>query len=246
MKALILAAGLGKRLGLKDIPKPMYKVSGLPVLEHNILLLKKHGITDICINLHYKPEIIKDYFKNGEKWNVKITYSLEETLLGTGGAVRKLYTFWEDEPFFVVYGDNYTDINLTEMLNFHKKEKPVVTIAVFDPEKSLNSGIAGGVITMDNDKRLLSFIEGKEKKVKGYVNAGVYILEPEVLDLIPAGIFSDFGNDIFPKLLIQGKLMKGYITDSFVLAIDTQEALNTSEKNIKGGMIKNDYNQNTL
>ena len=231
MKALILAAGLGSRLGL-DIPKPMYTIDGKPVLEHNILLLKKHGIEDICITLHYKGDVIKNYFDNGSKWNVNIQYSFEDELLGTSGALKKkdVNTFLGKDQIVIIYGDNYTDINLSQMVNFHDSTKPIATIALFDSKKSLNSGIAGGVIEIDKNNNLLSFIEDKGNEVKGYVNAGVYILENEILDMIPVKSPSDFGKDIFPKLLKEGFLLKGYLTDSFVLAIDTKDALKVAEE----------------
>ena len=234
MKAIILAAGLGSRLGI-DIPKPMCKINGKPILEHNILLLKKHGIDDICINLHYKPEVIKNFLNNGKKWDVRIQYSFEEDLLGTSGAVKNVEWFWNKKLFFVIYGDNYTNIDLTKMLNFHNKNNSMATIALFDPKKSINSGIAGGTITMDKDNNLLCFIEGKENKANGYVNAGVYILGHKILDMIPIKQHSDFGKDIFPKLIKEGFPLKGFLTDSFVLAIDTKDALKTSEKVLKEG-----------
>lgn len=237
MKAIVLAAGLGARLGL-DIPKPMYKINGKPVLEHNILLLKKHGIEDICINLFYKGDAIKDYFNNGSKWGVRIKYSAEKELLGTSGDVKNCEWFLDKEPFFVLYGDNYSDINLSDMLKSHNESKSISTIALFDPKISLNSGIAGGVVTLDEGNRLLSFTEGKEDKANGYVNAGVYILEHKILDMIPLNVMSDFGKDIFPKLLKEGSLLKGYITKSFVLAIDTQDALKMTEQVLNKGETK--------
>ena len=239
MKALILAAGIGSRLGL-DIPKPMYKINGKPVLEHNILLLKKHGIKNICITLHYKGDVIKNYFGDGSKWNVRIHYSFEDELLGTSGALknRDVNSFLEKDQFFVVYGDTYTDINLSQMLDFHNSTKPIATIVLFDPKKALNSGIAGGVITMDMENNIVSFIEGKGNEINGYVNAGVYIVEHEILDMIPGNYPSDFGKDIFPKLLKEGSLLKGYITNSFVLAIDTQDALKVTKQVLSKGETK--------
>ena len=235
MKALILAAGIGSRLNL-DIPKPMFKIDGKPILEHNILLLKKHGITDIYINIHYKPEIIKNYLGDGSKFGVKIQYSYEEKLLGTSGAVKNIESFWGNEPFFILYGDNYTNINLTDMLSTHLTNKPITTIAVFDSKKVISSGIAGGIITLDQNNKLLSFIEGKGENNSGYVNAGVYILESQILDIIPKNVFSDFGNDIFPELLIKGHLIKGYlIKEGFVIAIDTKDAFEIANR-LKGNL----------
>ncbi|MBI3591376.1 MAG: nucleotidyltransferase family protein [Candidatus Melainabacteria bacterium] len=232
MKALILAAGIGSRLNLKDIPKPMYEIAGKPILEHNILLLKKYNVTDICVTIHHKAEVIKNYFGDGSQFSVNIKYSYEEKLLGTSGALRAVLWFLDKNPFFVIYGDNYTNINLDEMLRFHKSNKSITTVALFDKNKSLNSGIAGGVIVINKDNRIISFTEGKGSQSSGYVNAGVYIIEPKVLDMIPEQP-SDFGKDIFPKLLDKGFLLKGYLTDSFVLAIDTEEALSVTESKLK-------------
>lgn len=224
MKAIILAAGLGSRLGLKGKPKPLYEINGKPVIEHNILLLKSHGVKEIIINLHYKGDLIKNYVQNGSKWGVNVQYSLEEKLLGTAGAVRNVEWFFDGEPFFVVYGDNYTNINLTDMMNFHLLHKPIATIAVFNPDRVLNSGIAGGFVKINEDNTLTSFKEGNDR-IDGLVNAGVYILEKEVLDKIPHNMFSDFGKDIFPKLLEEGCIVRTFIMEGFVFAIDTEEAL---------------------
>ncbi len=242
MKALILAAGLGSRLKLENIPKPMYEINGKPILEHNILLLKKHGILNICITLHYMGDVIKTYFGDGKKWGVNIQYSDEKELLGTSGALKNISWFIDKEPFLVIYGDNYTDINISEMIKFHKSAESIATIALFDPKKSLNSGIAGGVVILDKNNNIQSFIEGKGDKVNGYVNAGVYVLESKILDMIPNRFPSDFGKDIFPKLLNEGFLLRGYITSSFVLAIDTKEALTNTEFNLLKGAKSNDNN----
>lgn len=229
MKAIVLSAGIGQRLGFKEIPKPMVEINGKPVLEHNILLLKKYGVTDICINLHYLPDVIKNYFQDGSKWGVQISYSLESKLLGTGGAVKNIERFWNDKPFFVIYGDNFTDINLADMYNFHTSENSFATIALFDPQISLNSGIAGSVVTMDKHNKISSFIEGQKSDTSGYVNAGVYVLEPGILDIIPEGQSSDFGKDIFPSLIKTGHVLKGYVTKGFVIAIDDKDALQQAE-----------------
>lgn len=242
MKAIILAAGLGKRLGLEEMPKPMYKINGKPILEHNILLLKKHNIHDICITLHYKGEVIKDYFEDGKKWNVRITYAFEEALCGTSGGVKSAEWFLEEGSFFIIYGDNYTNINLTDMLQFHKNTKPTATIALFDPTKSQNSHIAGGIVKLDKNNSVVSFIEGSKNELSGYVNAGVYILEPKVLDMISANKPSDFGADIFPKLVKEGFTLQAYLTSSFVLAIDTKDALELTKQATMQGEIKSDNN----
>ena len=233
MKAFILAGGFGKRLNIENIPKPMYEVAGKPILEHNILLLQKHNIKDICVLVYHLPEVIKNYFGNGDKWNINIQYSLENKPLGTSGAVKNAEWFIKNERFFVIYGDNYTNLNLSEMLDFHISQNSKVTIALFNPKEALNSGIAGGVIKITGNNVIDSFIEGRGNSIEGYVNAGVYILEPDILNMIPNNAASDFGKDIFPELISKGIIIKGYLTDSFVLAIDTKEALATAEEIIQ-------------
>ena len=243
MKAVIIAGGLGTRLGLETIPKPMYKINGRPVLEHNILLLKNHGIKDICIALHYMPEIIKSFFCDGKTWGVNITYLIEEKPLGTAGAIKNAEVFLGEEPFFVIYGDNFTNINLSEMLKSHLSSKPIVTIGIFNPEKSINSRIAGGFVITDKENNIVSFVEGEKihsSDYEAFVNAGIYVMEHEVLKMIPTNKpdeKSDFGKDIFPKLIEEGYLLKGYLTDGFVIAIDTKDALAYAEEIIQTGEI---------
>ena len=232
MKALVLAGGIGSRLKLEDLPKPMYKLNGNPILEHNLLLLKKHNITDICITIHHLPEVIKNYFGDGNKWNLKIQYSFEEELVGTAGSVKKAEWFFDKDPFFVIYGDNYTNINLSKMLEFHSLYNPLATIALYNPEKSLNCRIAGGVVKIDSTNSITSFVEGNNSTPNNinFVNAGVYILKPEFLKKLKPNTFYDFGKDLFPSLLKEGTVLKGYLTDDFVIAIDTKEALIVAEK----------------
>lgn len=244
MKAIILAGGLGTRLNLDNIPKPMYKLNNKPILEHNILLLRKHNTTDICIALYHMPEVIKEYFGDGKKWKVNIQYSLEEKPLGTSGALKNAEWFFEEQPFFVIYGDNYTNVDLNKMLQFHlSTNNHIATIAVFDQNKSLNSNIAGGILTVDQNNNLISFKEGKEKNNLGYkcyVNAGIYILNPEIFKKIPRNVQSDIGKDIFPKLIKEKTMVKAYLTSGFVLAIDTNEALKNAEKVLSQEGLSND------
>ena len=117
MRALILAAGKGSRLGpyTKHIPKPMIEIDNKPILQHNIELCRKSGISDIFINLHYLPDKISKYFGDGSKFDVNITYNYESDLLGTAGALLEFKKEFLNEPFFVLYGDNYSNFDLNEL-----------------------------------------------------------------------------------------------------------------------------------
>ncbi|MCK4786724.1 MAG: nucleotidyltransferase family protein, partial [Desulfobacteraceae bacterium] len=112
MKAIILAAGKGERLKelTEKVPKPMLRINGEIILEHNLKWLKEYGIEEVFINLHYLPEVIQDYFKNGNAWGIKINYSCEKEILGTAGGVKKIiedcgWNKWDDD-FLLIYGDN--------------------------------------------------------------------------------------------------------------------------------------------
>src|SRR3990170_3893903 len=122
MKALILSAGNGTRLGhLTDhVPKPMLSVGGKPLLEHIVALLRRHGISEIAINLHYRPDVILDHFGSGEAFNVHLVYCYEATLLGTAGSALSCLNWVYPDPFLVYYGDVYSDMNLTEVIEHHR------------------------------------------------------------------------------------------------------------------------------
>jgi NDP-sugar pyrophosphorylase family protein len=129
MKAIILAAGKCKRLKgtVDNIPKPMIRIKGEPILEHNVEWLKRFGIKEIYINLHHFPDAIKNYFGDGKKMGVKIRYSYEPKLLGTAGGVRRIIDkYWNSEDtdtFLVIYGDNFLDFNLNKIIISIKLKK---------------------------------------------------------------------------------------------------------------------------
>lgn len=223
MRAVILAAGKGERLrGVIDsIPKPMVPINGKPILERNVLLLKKYGITDIYINLHHLPEVIKNYFGNGIKFGVNINYSFEEMLLGTAGAVRKIADeYWNiPERFILLYGDNLLEYDLGEIINFHIKKKGIATIALYKKEDVCQSGI----VLLNNECKVLKFIEKPkpEEVVSNLVNTGIYILEPEILNYIPPGKILDFGRDVFPGMILKNENIFGIVVNGRLTAIDT-------------------------
>lgn len=202
MKAIILAAGLGSRLGklTKNIPKPMIKYNNKPILQHNIELCKKYGITDIYINLFHLPEVIINYFGDGKKFGVNIHYNIENNLLGTSGGVKKIFNKYKfnNDPFYIIYGDNYSNFNLNLL-----KTKSFGKIAFHYKEDISNSGVAEFDIT----NKIIKFIEKpKENKTNSHwVNAGIYYFQPDIIKYIPNG-YSDFGIHIFPTLISMNKI----------------------------------------
>jgi len=221
MQAVILAAGIGERLGdiTQNIPKPMIRINGKPILEHNIMLCKNNGIDEILINLHHLPLIIKNYFGNGEKWGVKIDYRYEPKLLGTAGTIRNFQDVLV-APFFVIYGDNYYnyDTDLNAIRKFHEKNNSEFTLGLCEVEDVSQSGY----VEQKNDNRITFFIEKPAfNEVKsGWVNAGIYFSEPKILKKIKNGN-TDFGRDIIPLLINSSYNVFGFKLNHKVIAIDT-------------------------
>lgn len=250
MKAIILAAGRGERLRplTNKLPKPMLPINKKPNIEYLILLLKKYGIEEIGINTSYLPNKIKNYLGDGKKWGVNIKFSFEKELLGTSGALNNFKEFL-NESFFVIYGDNLTDMNLEKMIDHHKRKKSIATIALRKKPKEYKTQ---SLVIADKKLKLKEFIEkpseeqvklnsGKEK----LINSGIYLFQPEVLKYIPNG-FSDFGYNIIPKL-IENERVYGYIMeDCYYMEIGKIEKYQSAKKEIESKRIKLKLENNAI
>jgi NDP-sugar pyrophosphorylase family protein len=223
MKALVLAAGEGQRLRplTADRPKPMLPVGGRPLLEHIILLLKKHGVEDIAINLHYQPWAIVSHFGQGERWGVHIRYSVEERLLGSAGAARRLGWFLREAPFLVFYGDLFTDLDLSDLIATHQQAGVLLTMALYEVDNPTECGI----VELDGRSRITRFVEkpSPEQVFSHLANAGVLVAEPEVLDLIPPDTVADLGHHILPQMLAHKMPIAGYPIRQSLIDIGTPE-----------------------
>lgn len=228
MKAMILAAGRGTRLGpaTDRIPKPMMPVAGSPLLEHIVTQIRDAGITELFMNLHHQPDSIRTHFSDGKKFGVHITYSVEKELLGTAGAVKKLESHFT-ESFLVYYGDNYVEIDLKDFIQHHSRFRAAATIAVFPTDTPHLSGIA----QVDDKLNVRHFIEKPPagSNASNLANAGIYALEPELFAAIPPTGPSDFGMDIFPEMLKRKLPMRAYLLKGKVIGIDTPESYSRLE-----------------
>ena len=201
MKAVILAAGKGERLGelTRNIPKPMIRIRGNPILENVILLCKQAGIDEILINLYHLPEVITEYFKDGSEFGVKISYYLEKEILGTAGAVVPMMQELGESPFFVLYGDNFLEIDLESVIEFHREKQSDFTIVTHKREDVTNSG----VVVLNNEMAVTDFVEKPKAKIPDskWVNAGIYFISSIniIKSIIKPG--DDFGRDVIPILL---------------------------------------------
>ena len=212
MKAVIMAGGFGTRLRplTCNVPKPMVPMVNKPMMAHIIDLLKTHGITDIVATLFYQPETISGYFEDGRNAGVRLQYRKAEADLGTAGSVRNARDFL-DERFIIISGDILTDFDLTKAVAFHNKNKAKATILLTRVTNPLQYGV---VLTRD-DGRVIRFLEKPSwgEVFSDTINTGIYILEPEVLDLIPKGEEFDFSKNLFPVMMDHDIPLFGYVAD---------------------------------
>ncbi len=215
MRAVLMAGGSGTRLRplTCDLPKPMVPILNRPIAEHIINLLKRHQITEVIATLHYLPDVLRDYFQDGSDFGVQMTYAVEEDQpLGTAGCVKNIAELL-DETFLVISGDSITDFDLTAAIAFHKQNKSKATLIL----TRVPNPIEFGVVITDEERRIRRFLEkpSSSEIFSDTVNTGTYILEPEVLEYLPANIECDFSKDLFPLLLAKDEPMYGYIAQGY-------------------------------
>ncbi len=217
MKAVIMAGGFGTRIHPLTIsmPKPMIPLINRPIMEHIINLLKQNGITDLVLLLFHQPETIKKYFSDGSEFGIHITYVTPLEDYGTAGAVKAAARHL-DERFMIISGDLLTDFDLSKVIDFHQNKQAKATITL----TSVKDPLQFGVVITDKNSRITKFLEkpGWGEVFSDTINTGIYILEPEVLNLIPDGENRDWAKDVFPKMLANdealfGCRMQGYWAD---------------------------------
>ena len=209
-RAVLLAAGPGTRLGplTDNRPKPMLLVGGRPLIEYTVLRLARSGVQELMINLHHHADAVCRHFGDGRSHGVKIGYSFEEELLGTAGAVKRIAAWLRGKPFFVVYGDNLTTCNFERLVQAHLAGAATATLALFWKDDVTPHS----AVELQPDDRISQFVE-KPKAAEApshWISAGVNVMQPCILDSIPDDRPSDFGFDIFPRLLREGRRIQGY------------------------------------
>lgn len=222
MKAVILVGGEGTRLRplTYETPKSMVPVLNRPFLEHTLAYLKNYEVGDIILTLSYLPEVVQEYFGDGSGFGVQMSYAVEDNPLGTGGAVKNVEQHLDD-TFVVLNGDIFSDIDIIDMLAFHRGRGAKVTIAltwVDDP-------CPFGVVETDKERRVKWFVEKPSpgRATSHWINAGIYIIEPEVLQHIPPDTHYMFERGLFPHLLELGEPIYGYQSSGYWLDMGTPE-----------------------
>jgi NDP-sugar pyrophosphorylase family protein len=232
-KALILCAGLGTRLRpLTDVlPKPMVPLAGRPLLEHLVALCVRHGVREAAVNLHHLPHVVTEHFGDGRKFGLDIVYGHEAELLGTAGAVNNFRDFFT-EPFFVLYGDVYMDVDLGAFAAVHAAKGGAATVGLYRVDNPTQCGL----VDMDADGRVTRFVEKPPVAFTDLANAGIYAASPRVLDYIPETGFCDFGHDVFPAMLAAGECLYGQALDGYVMDIGSPQKYETVQKRLKAGV----------
>src|SRR5918911_1647316 len=210
MKAMVLAAGKGTRLfpltGV--IPKPLAPVADKPVMQHIFELLARAEANEVHVNVHYLADtILGRYGERARLGGTQIHFHREKMLMGTAGGVKRVSeAAGFEEAFVVIMGDTLTDVDLRELLTFHKRKGAAATLALMRVEDTSEYGVA----ELDAEKNILSFQEKPDshEAVSNLANTGIYVLEPEVLEeYVPEDTFFDFAEDVFPPLLGAGAMI---------------------------------------
>jgi len=226
MKAMVLCAGLGTRLGdlTRATPKPMLDLQGQPLLAYILHQLKRHGFDDIAINLHFQPEQIRHHFGDGTRLGLRLTYSIEEQLLGTAGGLKCLEEFFRGEPEFLVhYGDILTDQDWSPMLRFHRDRQALLTLLVHQRTRS------NSIVVLNPEGRVTAFLErpgetDRQGQASPWVNSGVCLCSPAVFREIPRDIPCDLPRNVFPRIIPTGRVF-GFPLSGFRCAIDSATRL---------------------
>lgn len=239
-QAVILAGGKGSRLKerLGDLPKPMVDICGLPLIERQILLLKRYNFTNIIILVNYASEKIIDFCKKNNNWGINISCIDDGDPLGTAGATLKILDLLNSD-FLVMYGDTMLDVDLDKFYDFHKKEiNTSATLFLHPNDHPADSDL----VEIDNEERIIEFHPYPHKPDKYYfnlVNAALYwINKPSLNKWASNNDYLDFGKDIFPLMLKKGLLLKGYRSFEYIKDCGTPSRLDKVSADFRSGKIQ--------
>ena len=214
MKAVVMAGGEGSRLRplTSTMPKPLVPVAGRPIMEHILLHLRRHQLRDVVATVQYMGASIRNYCGDGPDQGVSLTYSVEDSPLGTAGSVM-LARQQLNEAFVVISGDSLTDIDLGAAARFHRERKAIATIVL----KPVPNPLEYGVVVVDEGGAVQRFIEKPSwgEVISDLANTGIYILDPSVFEFFRPGEVTDWSGDVFPKLLKEGEHVFGWIADGY-------------------------------
>ena len=222
--AILLVGGFGTRLMplTRNTPKPMLTVAGIPVTEHQLMMAKKAGITQIVLATSYLSEVFTPYFGDGSKWGMSIKYAVEKEPLGTGGAIANAAQLLDSEESIVILnGDVLSAHDLAEQIRRHEANDADVTLHLTQVEDAR----AFGCVPTDSEGRVTAFLEKMDNPVTNQINAGCYVFNPRVISSIPLDTVVSVERETFPQLVSNGAKIYGYLENAYWLDIGTPKAL---------------------
>ena len=226
-----MAGGKGERLlpFTIDMPKPMFPVAGKPLLEHQLLWLRRSGVERAVMCLGYKPEAIRGYFGDGSRWGVSLDYCVEASPRGTAGCVKDAWSRIGGDAL-IVYGDVFLDISLQDLLACHARNKAAATLVLIETDHPYDSDLVRA-----EGERVTGFYRARPGEACApLAAAAVWVVTGGLLDLVPAEVPSDFGRDIFPEALRRGLPLAGFRTAGTVADLGTMDRLAAFEKRRQG------------
>ena len=233
-----MAGGEGTRLRPMTAtqPKPLLPVVNQPIMEHVLRLLKRHGFCETVVTVQFLASLVRNYFGDGQEVGMSLQYATEDMPLGTAGSVKNAEDALRDGPFLVISGDALTDIDLSEMVRFHRENGALVTVGLTRVPNPLEFGI----IIVDDDGRIQRFLEKPTwgQVFSDTVNTGIYVMEPEVLAEVPIGEMVDWSGDVFPRLLKQGAPLFGWIADGYWEDVGTHESYLKAQADVLSGRVQ--------
>jgi mannose-1-phosphate guanylyltransferase/phosphomannomutase len=237
MQAVIMAGGEGSRLRplTSNVPKPMLPVANRPLMEHIIDLLRRHGITDIVATVQFLSSVIRNYFGDGSDLGVSLSYATEDVPLGTAGSVFGAQDLLNG-TFIVVSGDALTDLDLTDVVEFHRSKGAAATLVL----KRMSDPLEFGIVMTDDEGRIERFLEKPTwgQVFSDTINTGIYVLEPEIFDLIPPDQPYDFSSELFPTMLDKGLPLFGYVTDAYWTDVGNTDAYLQAQQDSLSGKVR--------
>jgi mannose-1-phosphate guanylyltransferase len=240
---MVLAAGKGTRLFplTGEIPKPMAPIVDTPIIRHIFDLLARHGLTEAHVNVHYLADALLEAYGEESRVNgMRVRLIRENELTGTAGGVKRLAKAAPagelDETFVVVSGDALTDVDIEDLVAFHKEKGALATIALH----RVSNTSEFGVVEIDEEGNILGFQEKPtpEEAISTLANSGVYVFEPRALEYIPENTFFDFARDVFPRLLEAKERFVGYQGDFYWSDIGTLEAYRQAQYDVLSGKVR--------
>jgi len=214
LRAMVLAAGMGERMRpLTDhLPKPLLPIANRPVMGYVLEHLARHGFTQVIANVHYRPEEIVEHFGDGSEYGVRLAFSYEEELLGPAGGVRRCRDFLANDTFLVTGADDLTGMDLTALVQAHRRVGALASIGLVEVEHTSDYGI----VVTDEDGSIQRFVEKpKGEAPSRTANTQIYLFEPEIFDFVPPDRFYDWGFHAFPAMVKAGVPFYGFRLDGY-------------------------------